>query len=51
VYCVIKLLIYCITFTENNVTLVILRNNTFLILSLTSFCRTNPFLLLLKFAC
>jgi hypothetical protein len=39
--------IYCITFTRNSVTVVLLRNNTFQI-CFTFFCRTDPFLLFLK---
>jgi hypothetical protein len=40
-------LIYCITFAGNSVTVVLLRNNTLLI-CLTSFCKTDPFLVVLK---
>jgi hypothetical protein len=41
------MLIYCITFIGNNVTVVLFRNNTFRI-CLTSFCRPDPFLLVLN---
>jgi hypothetical protein len=44
-YIVWPLLIYCITFIANNVIGILLRNNTFLI-CLTSFYRTDPFVLL-----
>jgi hypothetical protein len=42
-----EILIYCITFIVNNLIVISVRNNTFLI-SLPSFCSTDPFLFLLK---
>jgi hypothetical protein len=42
------ILIYCITFIGNNLIVLLLRNNTFII-CLTPFCSTDPFSHFLKF--